>query len=149
MPGPVLLCDDGSEPAANAIRDAAPLLSGREAIVLYVWQSVAASPLAGIGGGLAGFPDDVDHRIAIAAEEAAERGAERAREAGFDARAFSVQAIGPVWGAIVDTAREQDAALIVIGARGLGGVQRALLGSVSEKVARHADRPVLVVHPRA
>jgi nucleotide-binding universal stress UspA family protein len=146
---PIVLCDDGSEPAANAIRDAAPLLSGREAIVVYVWQSLGAYPLANIGGGLAGFPDDADQRIAVAAQEAAEHGAERAREAGFDATPLAVQAIGPVWQAIVDVADEHDAALIVIGARGLGGVQRALLGSVSEKVARHADRPVLVVHPRA
>ena len=66
---PVLLCDDGSEPAANAIRDAAPLLSGREAIVLYVWQSVAASPLAGIGGGLVGRLD-ADGRVHGTSERA-------------------------------------------------------------------------------
>jgi nucleotide-binding universal stress UspA family protein len=50
---------------------------------------------------------------------------------------------------IVETARAREASVIVLGARGLSGLQHALLGSVSEKVARHADRPVLVLHPPA
>jgi len=33
----------------------------------------------------------------------------------------------------------------VVGARGLGALERILLGSVSEGVLRHADRPVLIV----
>lgn len=146
---PILLCDDGSEPAARAIRDAAPLLAGREALALHVWQSVSGNPLATLGGGLAGLPADVDEKLAAAAAEAAEQAAQRAREAGFDATPLAVEAVGPVWQAIVDVARERDVDLIVIGARGLSGMQRALLGSVSERVTRHADRPVLVMHPRA
>jgi nucleotide-binding universal stress UspA family protein len=146
---PVLLCDDGSEAAAHAVRDAGELLPGREALVLFVWQSVTRNPLASLAGGLAVLPEDVDERSADAAREAAQQAAERAREAGLDAKPLVAEATGPVWQTILDTAREHDAALIAVGARGLSGVQRALLGSVSEKVVRHADRPVLVLHPRA
>jgi nucleotide-binding universal stress UspA family protein len=39
--------------------------------------------------------------------------------------------------------------LIVVGARGLGALERIALGSVSEAVLRHATVPVLVVRPRA
>jgi nucleotide-binding universal stress UspA family protein len=37
--------------------------------------------------------------------------------------------------------------LIVIGSRGLGGIRRALMGSVSDSVVRHAYCPVMVVRP--
>lgn len=46
---------------------------------------------------------------------------------------------------IVVAAEEMNADLIVIGSRGLGGVRRALMGSVSDSVVRHAHCPVLVV----
>ena len=47
--------------------------------------------------------------------------------------------------AIVRLAEEIGAGLIVTGSRGLGGVRRALMGSVSDSVVRHAHCPVLVV----
>jgi nucleotide-binding universal stress UspA family protein len=42
-------------------------------------------------------------------------------------------------------AEELGADLIAMGGRGLGGVKRALMGSVSDSVVRHAHCPVLVV----
>ena len=46
---------------------------------------------------------------------------------------------------IVRLAEEIGAGLIVTGSRGLGGVRRALMGSVSDSVVRHAHCPVMVV----
>ena len=48
---------------------------------------------------------------------------------------------------IVSEAERTAADVIVVGARGVGVVQRLLLGSVSESVLRHARCPVLVVRP--
>lgn len=49
--------------------------------------------------------------------------------------------------AILDTADEVDADLVVVGSRGLGRATRFLRGSVSSKVASHAHTSVLVIQP--
>ena len=46
---------------------------------------------------------------------------------------------------ILLAAEEVEAGLIVVGSRGRGGVRRALMGSVSDTVVRHAHCPVIVV----
>jgi nucleotide-binding universal stress UspA family protein len=55
------------------------------------------------------------------------------------------------WTEIVRLALERDADLIVLGAHGHGAVDRALFGSTTHRVLRHASCPVLTVrrtHPR-
>lgn len=54
-------------------------------------------------------------------------------------------AIGPLDVEIVATAEDIGAGMIVVGSRGLGGLRRSLLGSVSESVMHHAHSPILVV----
>jgi nucleotide-binding universal stress UspA family protein len=78
--------------------------------------------------------------------EKARAGAERAREAGFEAEPRAVLE-EPFWEGIVDVADEIDATVIVIGSRGLKGIRERLEGSVSHEVAEHAGRPVLIVPP--
>jgi nucleotide-binding universal stress UspA family protein len=49
---------------------------------------------------------------------------------------------------ILRLADEAHADLIVIGTHGRSGIERLLLGSVSERVVRHANCPVLVMRPK-
>jgi nucleotide-binding universal stress UspA family protein len=50
---------------------------------------------------------------------------------------------------ILRTAEEHPTDLVVLGSRGLHGIARFFLGSVAERVARHALCPVLVARPLA
>ena len=56
-------------------------------------------------------------------------------------------ALGHPAAELLRVAEEHSAGLIVVGSHGLTGVQRFLLGSVSERVLRHAPCSVLVVKP--
>src|SRR5688572_27918212 len=46
---------------------------------------------------------------------------------------------------VVTLAEDIGVGLIVMGSRGRGGIRRALMGSVSERVVRHAHCPVLII----
>ena len=75
-----------------------------------------------------------------------ESAAQVARAAG--ARPIRERALGRPEYAILEAAERERSDLVVVGSRGLSGVARVLLGSVSEYVARHAYCSVLVARPR-
>jgi nucleotide-binding universal stress UspA family protein len=54
--------------------------------------------------------------------------------------------IGQPANRIIEYAEQQNADLIVIPSHGHSGIKRAMLGSVAERVIRHATCPVLVLH---
>jgi nucleotide-binding universal stress UspA family protein len=142
---PILICYDGSREAGHAIEAAAALLGPRNAIVLDVGpmltpaESVAVlAPVTPAEAFADLNTDDAVGRARV--------GAERARRAGFVADARGGIA-APTWEGIVDVADDIDAAVIVLGSRGLTGARERLEGSVSHQVAQHAGRPVLIVPP--
>ncbi len=52
---------------------------------------------------------------------------------------------GPASDGILDLAKQEQADLIVMGTHGRTGVKRLLMGSVAEKIVRHAHCPVLTM----
>jgi nucleotide-binding universal stress UspA family protein len=76
-------------------------------------------------------------------EEALEARAERLRQSGIKT-SWRVQ-VGAPFEEIVRTAEEERAGMIVMGTHGRSGLNRALLGSVAERVIRLAPCPVLTV----
>ncbi len=53
--------------------------------------------------------------------------------------------VGPAGTSILGTARSEKVDLIVMTSRGRGGLRRAIRGSVTDEVMRHAGVPVLVI----
>jgi nucleotide-binding universal stress UspA family protein len=51
--------------------------------------------------------------------------------------------------ALVEIAEDEGVDLVILGSHGRSGLSRALLGSVAERVVRHAPCPVLVVRERS
>jgi len=146
--GPLLIGYDGSEHAKHAIRSASRLLTGRDALVVTVWQptsDVGAFAWYGAGPNMVDFAE-LDRAGAEAGGRVAEEGARIAREAGLRAEPIAIEATPPVWKTIVETADLHEAAAIVMGSRGLTGLRSMVLGSVSSAVVHHTDRPTLVIH---
>jgi nucleotide-binding universal stress UspA family protein len=142
---PVLICYDGSADADRAIDSAAALFGTRRAVVVDIGSMLTtAESLAAIGSVVPG--DAFETLNTESAMEKARAGADRARAAGFRAEPRA-ELMDPTWEGIVDVADEIEAAVIVLGSRGLKGLREQLEGSVSHQVAEHAGRPVLIVPP--
>jgi nucleotide-binding universal stress UspA family protein len=77
------------------------------------------------------------------AEESLGQWVSKAKTEGLNARA--VLRTGAAYQEIVSLATDERADLIVIGTHGRGGIDRSLLGSVSDRVIRMAPCPVLSV----
>jgi nucleotide-binding universal stress UspA family protein len=138
FPTRILLATDGSEEAELAARTAADLAkTSSELHVVYV---------------LVLAPETLHDPFGTAAREELERRG-RARldelvgrlEASGGAVEGAHLRVGSPGAEIVAQAEELGAGLVVLGSRGLGAMRRALMGSVSDSVVRHAPCPTLVV----
>jgi nucleotide-binding universal stress UspA family protein len=68
-------------------------------------------------------------------------------EAGRGCAKFAVES-GKPFAKIIEHAQERDADLIVLGEPGTKGLKELFIGTTTERVVRHSDRPVLVVKQR-
>src|SRR3954452_447262 len=116
---PTLFCFDGSEGSLAALRAASLRLRPGRAVVLTVWETVAlrVARRAFAGGMTVSNENELDEREEAAGREAAEEGARRAREHGWDAEVRVAPVMTTEWEAIVQAADEIDAGLIVCGTR--------------------------------
>jgi len=149
-PGPirVLVATDGSDDARHAIRTlcALPLPEVAAVHLVYVTPSITM-PLAPVAGPLEPAMPEPDGEVARQFRAHGER-VLKEDAAALAARFADVRphlAEGEPRRAILKTADEVEADLIVLGSRGLSGLREFFLGSVSHKVLKHARASVLVV----
>lgn len=143
----ILIAFDGSVDAEAAIDHAAKLLRDDQATVLTVWERlIDVMTRTGSAFALGDIDyETVDRESEAQARKRAEEGVRRAEQAGLKARAETRARDASVAGAILDAADDLDAAVILMGTRGLTRFKSVLMGSVSNAVLQHADRPVIVV----
>jgi nucleotide-binding universal stress UspA family protein len=114
-----------------------------DVLVLHVMQPLGLVAPPEMAMGYA--PELADQKQS--AHELVERIAQQLRSAEFKAET-AVEA-GDVRECILDSAAEWHANLIVLGSHGKRGIQRFLLGSVAEFVARHAKCSVTIIRSPA
>src|SRR5215216_3724580 len=140
MASSIVIGTDGSDHADRAL-DEAIAIARRDGATLHI---VTAFPdpaiirqrmTSGATTSSVNLSEVADSVLARAAARAQEKGVTDDTHAGESDPAE----------AILQVASAQEADLIVVGSRGLSGVQRFLLGSVSSKVSEHAACNVMIV----
>jgi nucleotide-binding universal stress UspA family protein len=151
----ILVALDGSESSQRAARAAVELAEKLKAdlIVLHAispptsyYHSTIASPT---GMSLpAPSQHEIDAYYAYARKVALGIVGEtesKAKKQGVHVKTEIPEAVSSVVETIINHAAKENADLIVVGTRGLGGFKKMLLGSVSSGIVSHANCPVLVV----
>jgi nucleotide-binding universal stress UspA family protein len=158
----ILYPTDGSDGASSALADARDIANTYDATVhvLYVAEHPRPHGLAGDvvvtgSGGMVGDPDGGEAAMEgdrtkgdELQAEAEEHGAdlvERVADRFGDVPTRTEVRSGNPHETILDYADEHDVDLVVMGTHGRPGLDRYLLGSVTEKVVRTSDIPVLTV----
>lgn len=137
----VLVAIDGSDASRRAARFASELAASTGARVLLLTvleqpQMIPLGPLDSVGIVRTESNEDVDRVKRMLDELASQYPTGQAEE--------RVE-IGSPSEVILRQATSEAVDLIVIGRRGHGALERLMLGSVSERVIRHAAVPVTVV----
>ena len=132
---------DGSESAQAALRFALDeaRLRGAAVRAVIVWQV----PTAAFGGAFVPPADDLVDEVATGARRTLERALTEAGDRAADVRVESVVRSGAPALQLLEEA--DDADLLVLGSRGLGGFRGLLLGSVGQQCSHHAPCPVVIV----
>lgn len=140
FPAKILAAVDGSKEAAVAARTAVELSekTGSELHIVHAWQPLPHYAYPGLA------PEEYHPPYEEGARRILEEQVKRIEAAGGTVAQSHLRP-GAADREIVDLAEDVGAGLIVVGSRGLGGMRRVLMGSVSDSVVRHAHCPVLVV----
>jgi nucleotide-binding universal stress UspA family protein len=135
---------DGSDTAWKALKTARVLAEKFKGELLVVTVTVPYSNASLLQIAL---NQDVIDRNNEELEKAGKVILDQAREKlqGFKGKVSYDQEAGNAAETILDLANDQHCDAIVIGSRGLSGVEEFFLGSVSSKVSQYADVPVFIV----
>ncbi|HET9738337.1 MAG TPA: universal stress protein [Solirubrobacteraceae bacterium] len=132
---------DGSEGAraALAFALAEARLRGTGVRAVAAWHLPATVSPSGVPALDPGLPD----KLQLEAREALERALEAAGDRAAGVAIEPVVRLGAPAQVLLEEA--QDADLLVVGSRGLGGFRGLLLGSVGQQCAHHTPCPLVIV----
>src|SRR5579872_793136 len=144
----ILVTTDGSENANRAVEAAIVLAkqSGSELMIVHiVSEAVPAqySPI-GINSPVADYTNYFEI-IEEQGKKIVDQAVQKAKGEGIMAKGEVFRTISSTVESIVEAADKDNADLIVVGTRGLGGFKKLLLGSVSSGIVSHANCSVLIV----
>ncbi|MEO7243068.1 MAG: universal stress protein [Variovorax sp.] len=139
----ILVPIDGSETSMNAVSKASELALAFDSRVTLI-HVIDNYPFIGVGADYALGQNEYLAAATSSAKAALARGVEALAEAGVESDERVIDG-HVVHEGILETAKELDTDLIVMGSHGRSGIEKLLLGSVTQRVLQDAPMPVLVV----
>lgn len=141
----ILIPSDGSNFAEQALLYARAI-AGADAEYVLVQVVPEADPIFGLLGKRLLTHEQVQHAMV----EGARKGLERARTEWIkDCPHVSIEVVeGDYAGEILAVAERRQVDLIVMATHGRGALDRLVIGSVADRVARTSPIPVMLIHPR-
>jgi len=133
----ILVPTDGSEGAETAVNHAIEIAKQFDAEILTVYAVDPSAVPPDVAG--TGMIESLERE----GERAIESIVEQVEAAGLDARGDVVD--GPPSSAILDYIEDNDVDLVIMGTHGRTGLDRVLLGSVTERLVRTSTVPILTV----
>ena len=141
--GPV----DGSATSLAAVDKAAELAKAFGAVVTAVYV-IDPYPFTGVGSEFAYGQDQYLNAARAEARAAMEGAAKRLQDAGVQAETRVIESHA-VWRGVIEAIEACGADLVVMGSHGRRGLERLVLGSVTQSVLSHTKVSTLVVRTPA
>jgi nucleotide-binding universal stress UspA family protein len=144
----ILIPTDGSDASQIALNHGLELAKsiGATVTVLFAIENPFTSTWGGFAPSDAGTVGGIMDDLRALGQRTLDTALESAKGSGVTVQPLITEDLR-VRDAILEAAKTHD--LIVMGTHGRSGLDRVLLGSVTEYVIRHAETPTLVVHPRS
>jgi nucleotide-binding universal stress UspA family protein len=137
----ILITTDGSHGAGHALEQGLSLAADVGAEVVVAYARPSPNPLLGAPYYQTVITEQAQHARAVITDA-------KLHAAPFEVDVTYEVVEGDPVETILELARSHDVDLIVVGSRGLGAVKGLVLGSISNAILHHADRPVLVAKAR-
>jgi nucleotide-binding universal stress UspA family protein len=144
FPTKILLATDGSEEATLAARTATDVAAKTDSELHVVLVGLSAAYVGMGPPEIADIPPPRQQELDEEAQRLLDAQVKQIEVDGSNVAQAHLR-VGRPDEQVVALAEEIGAGLIVMGSRGLGGLRRLLMGSVSDSVVRHAHCPVMIV----
>jgi len=139
----ILIPVDGSAPSLHAADRGAAVAKafGSKVTVISV---IDPYPFTGVSGEIPYSQAEYLESARADAEKACKDACQRLSDAGVTAESRVIES-HTTWRGVLDAAGSAKADLIVMGSHGRHGIERLVMGSVTQRVLQHANVPMLIV----
>lgn len=139
----ILVPVDGSPTSLRAVDQAIAIAKAFNSTVSVV-SIVDPYPLMGMNSEIPYAQEDFRKAAKAEAEQATKVACEQLRAAGVNAKGEVLES-HTVWRGVLEAAGKAHADLVLMGSHGRHGLEKLVLGSVTQRVLQHASLPVMVV----